>query len=129
MLGTRTCICTTFQRRWSCSYVQQKTHGPHHSPEDQFVTAKTIVLFVSLGFNFQLENFSLIWRRHLCRWRAANFDLWSALMAIEQWGFLSESHLLWQGSSVYNGHLRGACKANALYHCTTPVVKFIWNFD
>ena len=55
---------------------------------------------------------------HLCRWRAANFDLCSALMAIEQWGFFSVSHLLWHGSSVYNGHLRGpmtpACGANAL---------------
>ena len=30
-----------------------------------------------------LENFSLIWRRYHYRWRAANFDLCSALMAIE----------------------------------------------
>ena len=28
-------------------------------------------------------------------------------MAIEQWGFFSVPHLLWHGSSVYNGHLRG----------------------
>ena len=34
-----------------------------------------------------------------------------------------------QGSSVYNGYLRGACNANALYHCTTAVVKFVLNFD
>ena len=38
------------------------------------------------------------------RWRAANFDLCSALMATEQWGFFCVPHLL---SSVYNGHLRG----------------------
>ena len=37
--------------------------------------------------------------------RAANFDLCSALMAIEQWGFFSMPHLLWHGASVYNGHL------------------------
>ena len=28
-------------------------------------------------------------------WKAANFDLCSALMAIEQWGFFSLLHLLW----------------------------------
>ena len=39
--------------------------------------------------------------------RATNFDLYSALMAIEQWGFFSVPHLLWHGLSVYNGHLRG----------------------
>ena len=37
----------------------------------------------------------------------ANFALCSALMAIEQWGFFSVPCLLWQGASVYNGHLRG----------------------
>ena len=30
-----------------------------------------------------------------------------AFMAIEQWGFFSVPHLLWQGQTVYNGHLRG----------------------
>ena len=63
----------------------------------------TNLLFVCLGFNIPLENFSLIWRRHhyqFClfvfifggfssnsrlfhRWRTANFDLCSVLMAIE----------------------------------------------
>ena len=38
---------------------------------------------------------------------AANFDLCSALMVIEQWGFFCVPHLLWHGTSVYNGHLRG----------------------
>ena len=63
--------------------------------------------FVCLGFIVQIENFSLIWRRHHYRWRAANFDLCSALMAIEQWGFLSVPHLLWHGAFIYIGHLRG----------------------
>ena len=63
--------------------------------------------FVCLGVFVPLENFSVIWRRHHCRWRAANFDLCSAHMAIEQWGFFRVPHLLWHGASVYNGHLRG----------------------
>ena len=49
----------------------------------------------------------VIWRRHRCRWRAANFEICSALMAIEQWGFFSVPHLLWHWASIYNGHLRG----------------------
>ena len=52
-------------------------------------------LVVSL---FQLENFSLIWRRYHYGWRA--------LMAIEQWWFYSVAHLLWHNASVYNDHLR-----------------------
>ena len=59
------------------------------------------------SFFVPLENLSLMWRCHDCQWRAANFDLCSALMAIEQWGFFCVPHLLWHGESVYNGHLRG----------------------
>ena len=51
--------------------------------------------------------FSLVWRRHHCRWRAANFDLCSALRAIEQWGFFNVPHPLRHWPTVYNGHLRG----------------------
>ena len=65
-----------------------------------------LYLFVCLEFFVPLENFSLIWRRYHCRWRAANFDLCSALMVIDQWGFFNVPHLLWRGPSVYNGHLR-----------------------
>ena len=66
-------------------------------------------LFVCFFDFYRLENFSLIWRRHHYRWRATNFDLSLAVMAIEQWGFFRVSHLLWHGASVYNynGHLRG----------------------
>ena len=39
-------------------------------------------MHVILEFFVPLENFLLIWRRHHCRWRAANFDLCSALKAI-----------------------------------------------
>ena len=31
-----------------------------------------------------------------------SFDLCSALMSFEQWGFFSVPHLLWHGASVYN---------------------------
>ena len=64
--------------------------------------------FVCLLGDFSpTREFLNIWRRHHCRWRAANFDLCSAHMAIEQWGFFNVPHLLWYGASVYNGHLRG----------------------
>ena len=66
-----------------------------------------ICLFVCLGLFVPLEIFSLIYRRLHYRWRADKFELCSALMAIEQWGFYSVAHLLWHGTFVYNGHLRG----------------------
>ena len=68
---------------------------------------KSFCLLICLWFIVPLENFSLIWRRHHCRWRAANFDLCSALIAVEQWGFFNVPHLLWNRASVYNGHFRG----------------------
>ena len=49
------------------------------------------------------EFFTHIWKY---LWRAANFDLCAALMAIEQWGFFRLPYLLWHGTSNYNGHLR-----------------------
>ena len=64
-------------------------------------------LFVYLELIVPLEIFLLIWKRHHCRWRAENFDLCSALMAIEQWGVFYVSHLLWHGPTFYNGHFRG----------------------
>ena len=65
------------------------------------------ILFVCVEFIVPLENFSLIWRRHQCRWKATKFDLSSALMTIEKWGFFEVPHLLWHGSTLYNSHLRG----------------------
>ena len=48
-------------------------------------------LFVCLCgfFSVLLENFSLTWRRHYYWWMAENFDLCSALLAIEKWEFFS----------------------------------------
>ena len=57
-----------------------------------------ICLFV-LVFFVLLENLSPKWRPHHYRC--------SSLIAIEQWGFFSVPHLLWHGTSVYNGHLGG----------------------
>ena len=74
-----------------------------------------VCLFVCLWFFIPLENFSLIWRCHH-RWTSANFDLFSALMAFEQWWFFGVPYLLWHGASVYNGHLRGAV---TLTNCRT----------
>ena len=73
--------------------------------------------FCLFGVCDPLENFSLIWRRHHHQWRAANFDLCSALMAIEQWGFFSVPYLLWYGASVYNGHPRGPVTPVAVKTC------------
>ena len=59
---------------------------------------------VCFEFFVSLEKFSLNSRHHFCRRRAGNFDLCSALMVNEQWGFFSGRHHLWQGAYVYNGH-------------------------
>ena len=64
-------------------------------------------MFVCLEFIVPIENFSLIWSSRHCRWRATNFDLCSALMTIEQWGFFNVPHRLRHGPTVYNGHLWG----------------------
>ena len=66
-----------------------------------------VFLFIYLGFFVPVENFSLIWRRHHYRWRAANVDVYSVFMAIEQWGFFSMPHLMWHGPTLYSCHLRG----------------------
>ena len=61
--------------------------------------------------------FSLIWRRHHHQWRATHFDLYSALIAFEEWGFFSVSHLLWHVASVYYGHHRGPMTITAVAEC------------
>ena len=66
-----------------------------------------ICLLIWFEFIVPLGNFSLILRCHHYRRRAANYDLYLALMTIELWGLFSVPHLLWHRASVYNGHLRG----------------------
>ena len=63
-----------------------------------------LFLCVCLGFYVSLK---FIWRCHHFRWRAVNFKLCSAIMAIEQWRFLSVSYLLWNRAFLYDGQLRG----------------------
>ena len=67
---------------------------------------KIAIIYLFVIFRPTRE-FSLFWRRHHCGWRATNFDLCSALVAIEQLGFFSVPHLLWHRASVFNGHFRG----------------------
>ena len=43
-----------------------------------------VCLFACLEFFVPLKNFSLICTCHHCRWRTSKFELYSALMAIEQ---------------------------------------------
>ena len=77
-----------------------------------FLQKKIFCLF--WGVLVSLENFSLIWRCHHYRKRAADFDLCSAFMAIERWGIFSVPHLLWHGASVYKGHPRGPVKLTSV---------------
>ena len=61
-----------------------------------------LVGFFYFEFSFPLDDFSLIWKHHHFQWRAANLDLYSAVMAIEQRGFFSVHtvpHLLWHWAS------------------------------
>ena len=78
---------------YSDIHVYDKSKNGFHDSE----SFKTNTFF---GFDW---SFSSNW------WRTSNFDLYSALMAIEQWGFFSVPHLLRQGASVYNGHMTHAC--------------------
>ena len=66
-----------------------------------------VYLFVCLWFYIQIENFSFISKSHHYWLRAENFDLCSALMTIEQWGFFSVPHILWHGASVYSDNFWG----------------------
>ena len=60
-----------------------------------------------MGFSSHLRIFFTHLDTHQNQWRAAKFDLCSALIAIEQWEVFNVPHLLWHGPTLYNGHLRG----------------------
>ena len=91
--------CDSKLRPWFIYTVY--VHFP--TQKHDFYAWRVVLYFVCF---VPFENFSLIWRRHNLRWRAANFDLNSALLAIEQWGFFRVPHLLWHGPTLYNGRLR-----------------------
>jgi hypothetical protein len=61
------------------------------------------------------KNFSLIWRRHHCRWRAKNLGLCSALKAFEQGGIFVVPHLLCNGTSVFPVSSEGPPHSVAFY--------------
>ena len=52
-----------------------------------------------------IDNILLIWRRHHCQWRDANFNLCSALIEIEHLGLFSVPYLPGHSASVYYHHL------------------------
>ena len=83
--------------------------------------------FVCLfGIYRPTREFSLTRRRHHYWWRAANFNLCSALIAIEQWGFFSVQHLLWHKASVYNCHFWGPV---TLTPCQSCIMLILYYFN
>ena len=67
----------------------------------------TIVsFFCCLGFIVPLEEFFAHMETSTLPAQGCEFYLFSALMAIEHWGFFSVPHLVWHGASLYNGHIR-----------------------
>ena len=77
---------------------------------------KSVFVLLSVWVDRPTRDCSLIWRNHNCRSRAVNFDLCSAFMVIEQWGFSNAPHPLWHGSTLYNCQLCGLVTL-------TPVAK------
>jgi hypothetical protein len=59
------CLCYPYKRLMSSIAPLLRSNGPR--PRRGRGT------FTFLGFYVPLKNFSLIWRRHHCRWRAAKF--------------------------------------------------------
>ena len=95
-------------------------------------------MFVCLSSFVPLENFLFIWSRHNCRWRSANFDLCSALIAIEQCGFFSVPYLLGHDAPFimviseypWHSHLFRACGSESVTTClyylsVTKVIQFV----
>ena len=63
-----------------------------------------VSLFVCMRGIFRpTREFSPHFETSLLPLKVVNFYLWSELMAIEQWGFFSVSHLLCHGASIHNG--------------------------
>ena len=75
-----------------------------YSYGDVTITSDGLQIFT---YTLPLENVLLIWRCHHYQLWAANFYLYSALIAIDQWGFFSVPNLRWHETSFYTGHLQG----------------------
>ena len=87
--------------------------------------------FCLVGLFVQLENFSLIWRHHYCRWRDVIFYLCSTLMAIYHWRFFNVQDILWRGVFVYNGHLWGPVIVTPIPECLAVglIHTYTWVFS
>ena len=91
IIGERLQILTHARHSWPMSSEDSLTCHTYCDTDQPFLMKNVhICLFLCLGFCVSLKNFSLIWRCQHCRWRAVNFNLCSAIMAIEQWRFFSE---------------------------------------
>ena len=117
--------CIQFMQRKCLIYKQtvQAWRYFHTIAASQIKTATALSLFIvtdvyfCLNANVCIVTFCLfVWvyrhtlkgRRHRYRQKASNFNLFSSLTPIEQCGFFfSVLHLLWYGTSVYDGHLQG----------------------
>ena len=97
-----------------CSKAVGKRHRREHfqpltTNDDVSVLAKhsrTGLLFVCLIRVFRTTRELFTYFHHYL-WRATDFDLYSALMAIEKWRSFNVPHLLWHGPTLYNSHLWG----------------------
>ena len=78
-----------FRRQWQ----QRRTTDKYRSENITWTFGSCDFVWVfSRSLSRSWENYSLICRPQHCRWRAANFDFCSALMAIEHWGFCDTGH-------------------------------------
>ena len=73
------------------------------------------------GFRPTWEFFTHL-KSHHCQWKAVNFDLYSALMVIEQWGFFRVP--MWHGASVYKGDQWGPVTLTP-----TSVMSSVWQWS
>ena len=107
------CSCCSVPWHFCISHRPDICWIKHHQTPGT-VMHTMLFLFVCLGFIVPHENFSLIWRRHHCRWRAAIFYL----------------YLLWHGASVFNGHLPGSMTVTPIaerleVELSLPVLRLI----
>ena len=103
-------ICLTFENNRNVSNFYEKDSSPRLRSRSEWLGPKHEALNGRLGWPFNVrfivfrptrEFFTYLeTSRHRCRWRAANFDLCSALLVIEQWEFFCVPHLLWHGASI-----------------------------
>ena len=86
-------LCPQRSSKWLVYMVHVLNVVPYHNinwadmqlTTDERISQKGVKAkstFVCVGFLVPLENFSLIWRRHHCLWRAAKFDQCSTLWAM-----------------------------------------------